>query len=125
MANDDGGRHSELVETLHEVAGDAVRSVCTYDEENYDLLFMRENVDAIYSTEEIEEIFDDLRLEGWGRERLEGLFNAGGLECSIYGFEDAMMFHFVENGFEGAFVTYDRGADVDVEAFLEACESAF
>lgn len=116
------GRES-LVDALQDEAGDALRSVTYYDEESYEMLFLRDDVDAIYSAEELDEVFDDLRLEGWGRERLEDLFNAGDLECSIYGFEDAMMFHFVTNDFKGVFLTYDRAAAVDVEDFIDACKT--
>lgn len=114
-----------LVQKLQAEAGDALRSVTQYGETDYEMLYLRENVDRIYTSEEIEEIFEDLRLEGWGRETLEDLFNAGHLECSIYGFDQAMMFHFVSNGFEGALVTYDRGAGVDTEEFIQACKSEF
>lgn len=111
-----------LVRKLHDEAGASLRSVSTYDGDSYEMLYMRENVDAIYSETEIDDIFDDLRLEGWGRDTLEGLFNAGDLECSLYGFDDAMMFHFVTTDFAGALVTYDRGAGVDTEEFIRVCK---
>lgn len=114
-----------LVRKLQAEAGDALRSVTRYGETDYEMIYLRENVEAIYTEAEFDEIFEDLRLEGWGRDTLEELFNAGMLECSIYGFEEAMMFHFVSNGFEGALVTYDRGADVETEQFIEACKSEF
>lgn len=120
--NTDPTSHS-LVRKLHDEAGDALRSVTRYDEEEYEFLYLRENVEAIYSAEEFDAIFDDLRLEGWGRESLEDLFRAGELECSIYGFEGAMMFHFVTDDFDGALVTYDRDADVDAMDFLDVCKA--
>lgn len=122
MSSQSGGSSLPLVNNLKDEAGAALRSVTTYDEDSYDQLYLRENVNAIYSPEEFDDIFSDLRMEGWGRESLEELFNAGKLTCSIYGFEDAMMFHFVRNGFEGVLVTYDRGADVDVEEFMAVCK---
>lgn len=115
----------QLVQKLHEEAGDSLRSVSRYEEDTYEKLFLRENVDAIYSEDEFEEIFEDLRLEGWGRDTLEDLFNAGDLECSVYGFEQAMMFHFVTSDFKGALVTYDRDAGVDTEEFIRVCKSEF
>lgn len=116
------GRES-LVDALQDEAGLALRSVTYYDEESYEMLFLRDDVETIYSSEELDDVFNDLRLEGWGRERLKDLFNAGDLECSIYGFEDAMMFHFVTNDFTGVFLTYDRGATVDVEEFITVCKA--
>ena len=125
MADLSGRDVDRLVERLREEAGENLRTVTTYREETYELLFMRENVDAIYSTEEIDVIFEEIRLEGWGRERLEDLFNAGSLECSVYGFEKAMMLHFVKNGFSGVFITYDRNAGIDTESFIRVCENQF
>lgn len=114
-----------LVDDLLAEADGALRSVSIYGEDEYDMLYMRENVDAVYSLEDIADVFDDLRLEGWGRDRLQDLFNAGKLECSIYGFDEAMMVHFVKNGFEGVFITYDRGDGIDVEQFIRVCNRHF
>lgn len=36
-----------------------------------------------------------------------------------------MMLHFVTDGFEGVFVTYDRGAGIDVEEFIRVCDQHF
>ncbi len=119
------GDGQELVERLQNEAGESLRTVTTYDEDSYELRFVRDNVDAIYSTGEFDAIFEEIRLEGWGRERLEDLFNAGPLECGVYGFEQAMMLHFVENGFGGVFVTYDRDAGIDAEAFIEVCRDHY
>ncbi|SFR96338.1 hypothetical protein SAMN05216559_1561 [Halomicrobium zhouii] len=115
----------DLVDDLLTAADGALRSVAVYYETDYEMLYMRENVDVVYSHQERDAIFDDLRLEGWGRDRLQDLFNAGELECSVYGFDEAMMLHFVKNGFEGVFVTYDRGEGIDVEEFIRVCERHF
>lgn len=114
-----------LVDDLLTAADGALRSVAVYGETDYEVLYMRENVDAVYSLDELAAIFDDLRLEGWGRGRLQDLFNAGTLECSVYGFDEAMMLHFVTDEFDGVFVTYDRGTGIDVEEFIEVCKRHF
>lgn len=125
MPPNDTHDDDSLVGKLRSEAGPALRSVARYDEDSYEMVYLRENVDAIYSPDELDDIFADLRLEGWGRETLEDLFNAGSLECSVYGFEDAMMFHFVTGDFDGVLVTYDRNAGIDTEAFIRACRSEF
>lgn len=122
MASGSVGDSHSLVQELHAEAGDALRSVVRYGEDDYELLYVRENVDGIYTEDELDGIFTDLRLEGWGRETLEDRFNAGRLECSISGFEEAMMFHFVTSDFDGALVTYDRHAGVNADSFLEVCK---
>lgn len=114
----------ELVSALREGLGDVLRAVAVYDRDSYTVLHLREDVAARYAAEELEEIFDDLRLEGWGRERLEELFNAGSLDCSVHCFSDAMAVHLVSGEFEGVCVTYDRGAAVDIEDVIEICRTA-
>lgn len=125
MTTSDSPGDRALVDDLRAAADGALRSIAVYGETDYEMLYMRENVDVVYSHQERNAIFDDLRLEGWGRDRLQELFNAGELACSVYGFDEAMMLHFVTNGFEGAFVTYDRGEGIDVEEFIRICERHF
>lgn len=112
-----------LVTDLQEATGDDLRSVVHYEETEYEMIYLREDVDAIYSSDELDDVIEDLRLQGWGQEPIEELFNAGELECSIFGFEEAMMFHFVTNDFKGVFVTYDRGADVNIEIVIDICNT--
>lgn len=112
-----------FVDAVHGAVGEALRSVTTYDRESYELLYVREDVETIYSTAEVDALLEALRLEGWGRERIEELFNAGQLECNLYGFEQAMVVHVVTGAFEGVVLTYDRGTDVDVEPVLDVCRT--
>lgn len=112
-----------LVSVLKEEVGDDLRSVIRYEEDDYEIAFIREDVDTIYEPAEINEVVDDLRLQGWGQSYLDGVFNAGNLRCSAFAFEDAMVLLFGQDGFEGALVTYEMGAGVDLDTFIDICET--
>ena len=68
-----------LVRALRDEVDDTLRSVAVYDEEGYEIEYMREDVEGAYSTDEIEEVYDDLVIQGLSREFLEQLFHAGDL----------------------------------------------
>lgn len=112
-----------LVTALQKEVDEDLRSVIRYDEDDYDIAFIRDDVDMIYDPDEIETVIDDLRLQGWGQSYLDDVFNAGDLRCSTFAFEDAMVLLFGQNDFEGALVTYEMGAGVELDAFLDVCEA--
>jgi hypothetical protein len=113
-----------VVDALRDEVGTALRSVSVYDEDDYEVRYLREDVETAYSPEQIEVIAREVRLSGLSKEYLDGLFDAGELECSLYGFEEAMMFHFVESDFDGLFVTVDRGVGVEPDALIETCKGS-
>lgn len=112
-----------LVADLLDEINSSLRTVTIYGEQSYEMLYVRDTIEAAYSPAEFDIIFDELRMEGWGRQRLDDIFDAGSLDWSIYGFEEAMMLHFVINGFEGVFVTYDRDTGIDVEDVVATCKT--
>jgi len=113
-----------LVRALRDEVDDALRSVAVYDEEGYEIEYIREDVEGAYSTDEIEEVYDDLVIQGLSREFLEQLFHAGDLQCSMYGFEEATMFHFTGGEYTGLFVSMDRTAGMDLDAIISTCKAA-
>ena len=108
-----------LVRELTETVGDSLRCVATYGERDYDLLYIRPDVEASYTSDEMEEVYDDLILQRVGNDFLEHLFNAGSLQCSALGFEEATIFNVVGDGYGGLFVSVDTDADVEMPAFVE------
>lgn len=106
------------------IVGEALRAVATYDERGYELAYLRDDVARRYSEAELEAVFEELALSGHDRSHLESIFRAGRIECSILGFEDAVMFHFATDGGAGRFVTVDRDVAFDLDAFVRACEGA-
>lgn len=114
----------DIVSTLQDEVGDALRSVAVYDENGYEFEFIRDDVEGTYTIEEIEKVYDDLVIQGLSREFLEQLFHAGQLQCSMYGFEEATMFHFTGGDYSGLFVSIDRTRGLDLDAFISACKGA-
>jgi hypothetical protein len=110
-----------LVTDLREYVGDDLRVVAEYDADGYDAFYVREDVTTRLS-DVADEIHDDLVLQGIGHGRLEGLFQAGELHCSMHRFDDLTAFHFASAEFEGLFVSIDSEADVPLATFAEACE---
>lgn len=114
----------DLPDSLREEVGDGLRSVAAYEERSYEFLFVREDVRAEYSELEIRDILEDLIIQGLSTDYLESLFHAGPLDCAMYGFEDAAMFHFVADEHAGLFVSIDRDEPVTLEAVITTCKDA-
>jgi hypothetical protein len=114
---------SELVTTLKEETNDGLRCVGEYNGDEYEIEYLRQDIEAAYENEEIEEVLQDLILQNMNREYLEDLFNAGKFECGMFRFEDALMFHFVDPEFVGAFVTIDTGSEIIIDSFVETCKT--
>lgn len=106
------------------LAGDALRAVGSYGEDERKLQYLRDDIAESYSESEINSVIDEYVLTGIGQAYLEGVFHAGRLDCTILGFEEAVMFHFVTNGTSGRFVSVDRIDDIDLDEFISACKAA-
>ena len=120
MANYNG----DLVNELMEVVGDGLRSVASYDRGGYTMHQIRNDVDEAYTREELNEAYRRIEIEGMGYSQFEEVMHAGGLDCTIYGFEKALMFHFATDVFTGLFVSVDRQSEMDIDAIISACKSA-
>lgn len=114
---------SQLVNSLQSLVNGALRSVAYYDEAKYDSLYRRKDIKTGYTPNESQAIIDDLTVQGLSRQYLEGLFNAGALECSMFQFEEALLFHFPESDHTGLFVTIGAGTDIDIDQFVSLCKS--
>jgi hypothetical protein len=112
-----------LVRELHELAGDSLRVVATYDRQGYEIRHARDDVDARLG-DIAADVHQDLVLEGLSREHLEELFDAGDLRCSMHRFETVTAFHFAEAEYRGLFVSIDSDADVPLASFTDTCWSS-
>ena len=112
-----------LVEELHDQVGDALRVVARYRDRSYEMSYLREDLDSLYTDTDLDAIFDDFVLQGLHKDRLDDLFRAGTLECSMFQFEDALVFHFTPGGSEGLAVSIDPGTGVDIESLVATCRS--
>jgi hypothetical protein len=118
MSVDDRGG---LVTDLRDHVGDGLRVVATYDRDGYDAFYVRDDV-AARIPEVADDLHSDLILQGMGRDRLEDLFAAGDLHCSMHRFDDLTAFHFIRDEFTGLFVTIDTETEVALQPFAAACE---
>lgn len=113
--------HAEaLVNYLSDRGGTMVRSAVYYDEEQVEMLYMREDVQERYTEREIERIADMLRQEE-RRSKLERLFDLGDFQCSLFGFRNGIVMHFPEGGSRGTLVSLDAQAATQFNEFAEEC----
>lgn len=112
----------KTIEALQSVVGNDLRAVITYKGDVFTEHYVRPDIDADYADEEIQAFIDDLSMQGLSRNHLESLFNTGSLHCTVLGFEEALMFHFVQDDYRGLFVTYDRTADSNISQLIQLCE---
>lgn len=115
---------AELLDVARDHVGDSLRAVATYQERLYEFHHLRGDIDDSYSAQEIERVFDNLVLSGLTTDYLEEIFHAGRIECTMYGFEAAAMFHFVTGEASGVFLTFDRDIEVNLDAFVSDCRNA-
>lgn len=112
-----------LVDDLRELVGDALRVVATYEQDEYEIHYVREDVEDLVSAKDIERIHREMVLEGFSREYLEDLFGAGDLECTVFGFRETVAMHFAGPDHRGLYVAVDPGTFDPFPAFRKRCES--
>lgn len=110
----------EIVDSLQSEIGEALRVVAGYDDDGYDVFYLREDVEPKLA-ERADEIHGELVLQGIGRGYLEDLFAAGELHCSMHRFDEITAFHFVDEELSGLFVSVDTDANVRLSTFAETC----
>lgn len=110
------------IAAIREVAGDDLRVIAGYDQEGYDIQFVREDVEAKLPAV-AEEIHEELVIQGIGQDYLEDLFQAGPLHCSVHRFEEVTAFHFLDEAYTGLFVSIDSDADLPFASFADRCRS--
>ena len=115
------GNSSNVVSTLRKEVGEQLRVVGEYDDEGYDLLYVRDDIRPAVEELDLERIHRELVLQGIGREHLEDLYEGGRLQCSVHRFDELTACHFVESETTGRYVSIDSDATVDFETFVETC----
>lgn len=107
------------VSPFEAVAGDALRALATYDEDDLTLVYEREDIATKQRV--IDDIHDDLILDDIGIGYLEDLFQVGTWHCTMHRFEDAICIHHSAGDYRGVFVSIDTNAGVDLEAVADTC----
>jgi hypothetical protein len=114
---------ADLLPSLQEAAGEALRAVAEYDREGVEIVYERDDVSQKGLV--IEDIHEELIINDLGRERLEDLFKVGEWHCTIHKFEEAICIHYSRGDWEGTFVSVDTGADAPIERLAEICQEQF
>ncbi|WP_248897868.1 hypothetical protein [Haloplanus halobius] len=112
----------EFVTALREDVDAGLRVVAEYDADGYDAFYVRDDIRPRLP-DVAEELHEDLVLQGIGRDRLEDLFSAGPLHCSVHRFEELTAFHFTAGEFTGLFVSVDSDAPIPLNSFASTCKS--
>ena len=113
-----------IVDALTDDVGEGLRSVAEYDNNGYELYYIRDDLEETYSAEEIQRVYEQIDVEGLGYYTLQKVFKAGDLECATYTFEDGRMFHLPIGDFSGLFVSIDRSTAIDHDAVIDRCLTA-
>jgi hypothetical protein len=108
------------INTIREVGGDSIRVIAEYDDEGYDVQYVRDDVESKLQLV-ADEIHNELVMQGMGKEYLEELFQAGELRCSVHRLDEVTTFHYIDEEFTGVFVSIDSDADVPLATFSDAC----
>jgi hypothetical protein len=111
---------ADEINAIREVGDGSVRVIAEYDDEGYDVRYVRDDVEAKLQ-DVAEEIHDELVMQGMGKEYLEELFQAGNLHCSVHRFDEVTAFHFSEEEFTGLFVSIDSSSDIPLATFTDTC----
>lgn len=110
------GQVGELQSVAADRFGDELRSVASYDEDGFDLRYVRDDVDALYDDRDYARVFRTLRLEAMDRPTQDSLYAHGDLLCTYRVYEDATVIHVATSETQGVLVSVDTGADVDMRA---------
>lgn len=105
----------ELQSIVTDRFGEALRSVASYDDDGFDLRFVRDDVDALYDDRDYARVFRTLRLEAMDRPTQDSLYAHGTLLCTYRVYEDATVIHAATSETEGVLVSVDAEANVDLQ----------
>lgn len=103
---------SRLREFFEARANDDLRSIVKYEQEDYDIVYLRDDVADMYSEAEIEAAVDDARMESLTTPLYEDTFSPahGELTCMVKCFENVVEMNFALSDGVGAAVAVDAEA---------------
>lgn len=112
-----------LADGIQHHTNGSLRAIAEYDKRDYTIHYFRDDIESTYTQDEIEAIINELVMGSLGSEHFESLFKAGEFECSMFGFEDAVMFHFLLSSTKGVFITVDRDVKLNLDSFIKTCKT--
>lgn len=110
-----------LVEFLRSRTGEALRGAAHYDDDTYDILYIREDVREQYTSAEITQIFATLRQEKQTAQYQERALHLGGHRCSVDVYRDGILMNFIQNDFSGTVISLDASVGSDLLNFIDSC----
>lgn len=111
-------RVDDFVHFLEERAGEYLRGALRYDDEAYEMLYLRDDLRQTRFRSEVDRIVARLR-EG-SKDTEEAAFPFGAYHGSVRCFENATLLHFPLNG-EGIAVSLDPEAATNLNTFAGEC----
>jgi hypothetical protein len=108
-----------------ERAGDDLRSIIAYDEDDHELVFLRDDVAAKYTNDELCEAIDGSRLESLYSPIYEDVYadDHGEFQCLIQCFDDVIEINFALGDGEGAAVAIDATAMAETHGIVADARS--
>ncbi|WP_115865694.1 DUF7522 family protein [Halorussus litoreus] len=113
-----------LTEFLREYVGDHLRSVIRYDEDDSEVLFVRDDVADEYTDDDVVQVVRDVRLEAVEKPHQESLYAHGQLNATVRCFDDAVEMHFAHDETSGIAVALDGEVFAIHNTFLGQCMDA-
>ncbi|MCG1002763.1 MULTISPECIES: hypothetical protein [Halobacterium] len=110
----------ELIAFLRSEAGEYLRGAVYYTEDDYEVLFLRDDVAALYTDEELELLFDYYRDQNRKEADVEP-FDLGNDHCTVHFYDDAILFHFMQQETSGTIITLSPEAGRDIVQFITRC----
>ncbi|WP_188884156.1 hypothetical protein [Halarchaeum grantii] len=97
-----------------------LRSIVKYEENSYEIVYLRDDVAEQYTTEEIESAIDDSRMESLTAPIYEDTYSRdhGNLTCLVQCFENVIEMNFVLEDGVGAAVALDAKAMADAHGLV-------
>lgn len=108
----------ELVSYLEGRAGSHLREVAVYDENSWEIMYLREDLDKQIAQERIEQIYTGVKA-GLGPQELE--HEVGERYATLQVREDAVLLNLPWDRSEGSFVGLEPGAASQLMGFIDEC----
>lgn len=112
---------SSLVQFLQEEINDHLRSVIHYDDDGFEVIYVRHDVAAEYTDDDINEVIQDLGMEAFGKPVQENLYDHGELQCTMRWFDDGIELNFLASDTEGVAIGLSGKTFLEHQTFLGKC----
>ena len=112
-------KNTELLSYLKETAGEYLRGVVWYENDEYEIRYIRDDLRTRRLRSEVDKMIDRLRRESRSGERRS--FSFGEVNGIVRSFEEAMVMHFPSTQGRGTVVTLDPEVARQLNTFIGSC----